>query len=166
MPARTSAQKITIAQRRAKAMAMRKTGATMEAIAAALSQKMDLKNYNRSRVFEDIDASLKELNQSCTHDTAEYRRQEEERLDDYLFRLAEKIKIGDVNAIDKAIKISESRRKLLGLDAPIQVQVEDIVSAELQALIDGLETLLPGETYSQVLNAISLIGQRAETGGD
>lgn len=41
---------------------------------------------------------------------------ESERLDGYLFALATKIKAGDEKAINTAIKISERRAKLLGLD--------------------------------------------------
>lgn len=154
-------KQVSIAQRRHKALNLRKTGATMEAIAAVISKEFNLPNYNRSRCFEDIDKSLQELNEQCTHSAEELRRQEFERLDNYLFRLEAKIKAGDVQAIAQAVKISERRCKMQGLDAPIQVQVEELVNAELTAFLDSLEPLLPKDTYNAVLTAIAQIGDRA-----
>jgi hypothetical protein len=163
--AKQTAKKIVIIQRRQKALNLRKTGATLEAIAGAIAKEFNLPSYNRSRCFEDIDTSLKDLNDQYTHDTEAMRRQELERLDDYLFRLASKIQSGDVKAIAQAVKISERRCKMLGLDAPIQVQVEDLVNQELTAFIDSLEPLLSKEVYSSVLNAITQIGDRAAVAG-
>lgn len=163
---KTKARSIDIKQRRSKAVALRKTGATLEAVAAVIAKEFDQPKYDRTLAFRDIDAALKELNEKCTHDTEEYRRQEVEILDDCQFRLQAKVKVGDVQAIAQVVKISERRSKLLGLEAPIQLQVEQIVDQELRAFIDGLQPLLPRETYNQVLEAVQLIGDRAAMAGN
>jgi hypothetical protein len=51
----------------------------------------------------------------------EARKSECDRLDHLLERLADKIEAGDVKAITAAIRISESRSRLLGLNAPQRV---------------------------------------------
>ena len=164
--AQTHPKKVALAERRQKALNLRKTGATMEAIAAVLSKEFGLPKYDRKQVFQDIDAGLGLLTEQCTHDAEELRQLELERLDTYLLRLQPKITLGDVRAIAQAVNISERRCKMLGLDAPIQIQVEDIVNAELTAFIDGLEPLLPREVYIQVLDAVALIGAKAEVAGN
>lgn len=61
--------------------------------------------------------ALKKLKQSLEQTaSAEMVELEEARLDYYLFQLDSKIRKGDVPAIGMAIKVSERRSKLLGLD--------------------------------------------------
>jgi hypothetical protein len=163
---KTKARSINIADRRSRAIALRKTGATLEAVAAVIAQEFNQPKYDKSFAFKDIDVALKDLNERCSHDTEEYRRQELEILDDCQFRLQAKVKVGDVQAIAQVVKISERRAKLLGLEAPIQLQVEQIVDQELRAFIDGLQPLLPRETYNQVLEAVQLIGDRSAMAGN
>lgn len=54
---------------------------------------------------------------------AEVRQQEIQRLDLFLEKLQPKIEEGDPQVIALATKIAESRRKLLGTDAPQQTEV-------------------------------------------
>lgn len=161
VPVQSAPRKISIAERRAAALRLRKKGATLEAVAAEIAQEFGLPKYDKSSAFRDIDIGLQELNQQCIHAAAELRQLEAERLDSYLKSLALRIERGDVNAVGTAVKISESRRKLLGLDAPVQLQVEELVHGELDALLTSLESLLPREIYEQVLAAIAQIGERA-----
>jgi len=68
------------------------------------------------------------------------RQMELDRLDHYLNRLDPKIEAGDEKAINTALRVGESRRKLLGLDAPTQsesLNVTATVGSELVALIAG-----------------------------
>lgn len=71
----------------------------------------------------------------------EVRKQEVDRLTRYLDRLDLRIEDGDDKAISLAIKISESLRKLLGVDVPVVSTVEHVeVSAmdmDIRALIDA-----------------------------
>lgn len=56
----------------------------------------------------------------------EVRKQEVDRLTRYLDRLDERVDEGDDKAIGLAIKISESLRKLLGVDVPVTQTVEHV----------------------------------------
>lgn len=75
----------------------------------------------------------------------EVRKQEVDRLTRYLDRLDTRIDEGDDKAISLAIKISESLRKLLGVDVPIVSTVEHVeVSAmdmDIRSLIDAQKNL-------------------------
>jgi hypothetical protein len=148
--------------RRARAVALRNQGASYDAIAAHLRKELGLELYSKSHAFKDVSHQLKELNALCAHDAEEVRRQELERLDEYLFRLSPAIARGDAKAIDSAVKISERRCKMLGIDAPVQIQVDQIVNAELTNLIDGLQLMLPAETYETVLSAIATLSERSK----
>lgn len=65
-------------------------------------------------------------------DAAEQLRAVENvRLDYLLEKLAPGIDAGDVPAIEAARKISESRRRLYGLDGPIQVNLTETTQADL-----------------------------------
>lgn len=162
---KTRKKAITIAERRAKAMQLRKTGATLEAVAAVIAKDFGNPKYDRNQAFKDIDASLRELNESCSHNAEEYRRQELERLEDYLFRLQPAIKEGKEKAIATAVQISDRRCKLLGLDAPIQMmvqqQAESQIDAELRSFLTSIQGLLSPEAYREVMDAVVVIGERS-----
>lgn len=68
------------------------------------------------------------------------RKQEVDRLTRYLDRLDERIEEGDDKAVTLAIKISESLRKLLGVDVPVVQTVEhvevSVMDMDIRALID------------------------------
>lgn len=49
-----------------------------------------------------------------------------------------------LNAIDRILKISERRSRLLGLDAPARVEVTDAVDAEIRDLAAWLGAMEPG----------------------
>lgn len=71
----------------------------------------------------------------------EVRKQEVDRLTRYLDKLDERVDEGDDKAIGLAIKISESLRKLLGVDVPVVSTIEHVeVSAmdmDIRSLIDA-----------------------------
>ena len=70
----------------------------------------------------------------------EVRKQEVDRLTRYLDRLDERVEEGDDKAIGLAIKISESLRKLLGVDVPVVSITEHVevtsMDLDIRALID------------------------------
>jgi hypothetical protein len=166
MVVKSSSKNLQIGKRRSQAVKLRSTGATLEMVAAAIAKEFDLPKYGKVQAFRDIDFGLKELNTECRHNAEEYRRQALERLEEMLFRLQPKIKIGETKSIDAAVRIIDRQSKLLGLDAPIQIQVEELVDQELHLLVQGLQNLLPQDTYLQVLGAIEKIGDRAAAAGN
>lgn len=85
----------------------------------------------------------------------EVRKQEVDRLTRYLDRLDTRIDDGDDKAIGLAIKISESLRKLLGVDVPVVSTVEHVeVSAmdmDIRALIDAQKNV-NAERLAEIAN--------------
>lgn len=66
------------------------------------------------------------------------RKIESERLDYYLTKLESGVESGDKDAINTAIKVSESRRKLLGIDAPTRVDAVVVAVDPSQTAIGQL----------------------------
>lgn len=90
-----------------KAWEARKQGATLD-------QAARLAGYaNRGAAHNAITSLKRSLQMEAAEELVAL---EEERLDYYLLSLASKIKAGDPQAINSAIKISERRAKLRGLD--------------------------------------------------
>ena len=97
------------ADRRHRALEMRKSGASYRAIGAQLG-------VSEKTAHQDVQqalASLAELEQSSAD---ELRTMELMRLDMAALALAPKLKTGDPAIVGAWVRISESRRKLLGLD--------------------------------------------------
>lgn len=149
----SSKSKIQSAERRNTALSYRKAGASYRAIAAKVATELGIATYSEAQAHRDVAAALKDLNEKTALNAAAYRELELERLDTALLAIAQLVKSGDLGAIDRWIRLSESRRKLLGLDAPVQVQVEEKIEAELDHFLGQLETLLPAQVYRQVLEA-------------
>jgi hypothetical protein len=166
----SKSNKFTIAERRSKALQLRKTGATLEAVAAVIAKDFDNPKYGRAHAFKDIDDSLRDLNETCSHSAEEYRRQQLERLEDWLFRLQPKIQQGDPKAIATAIQVSDRQCKLLGLDAPVQLmvqqQAESQIDEELRSFLTSVQGLLSRDAYRELMDAVVMIGERSATAGN
>lgn len=120
---------INAAERRHQALELRKQGQSYRAIAAALTVSV-------ATAHADIQQALGELAELEHESAAEYRTMELERLDTLAVEAWRVLSVthplvsgGKVlngyaddgpklGAIDRLLRISESRRKLLGLDAP------------------------------------------------
>ncbi len=114
---KTTPKKIDIAERREKALELRKMGHTIRDIAEQLDIAV-------STAHEDISATLKELHQKTIESGETLRELELQRLDMALHAIALQVASGDLGAVDRWIKLSERRAKLLGLD----LQRTDITS--------------------------------------
>jgi hypothetical protein len=109
---------IDIEDRRAKALELRKGGSSYRAIAKKL-------NTDVATAYKDVDVALKSLVQMNTASATELREIELERLDAMLLSISDNLKSGHLGAIDRALRIMERRARLIGLDAPTQVQTID-----------------------------------------
>jgi hypothetical protein len=158
--------KINLQSRRSRVMHLRKTGATLETIAALISTEFELPNYDRRRCFDDVDAVLSELNETCSHSAEEYRRQQLEDLDSLRFKLEPAIQKGDIKAINSAVGIIDRKCKLLGLDAPVQLmvkqQAEAEIETELRSFLAQVEAIVSPETFSNLMDAVVFIGERSK----
>jgi hypothetical protein len=165
---KASAKQLIVRERRQEALALRKSGASYRAIASAISNKKDkdgnplFPSYTQSQAHTDIKACLKELNESTRLDAEEYRALELERLDSLQMAIARQVQSGDVKAIHAALGIIDRRCKLLGLDAPVQIQVKQQVESELEGFVRQLESILPEELFITVLHAIATVEDRRE----
>jgi hypothetical protein len=97
--------------RRQKAFELRKAGVGYRAIAAQLG-------VSQGQACKDVKRVLKALSELEQQEADSYRTMELQRLDGMLLAISTQVRAGHLGAIDRALKISESRRKLLGIDAP------------------------------------------------
>lgn len=121
-----TAADLLVAERRARAVELVKAGATYRDIAAHL--KVSLRT-----AWKDVQRELERLAAETQHTTAIYRSLELQRLDRLQVALWNKALGGkredgtviapDVGAVHAILKIMERRARLLGLDAPQQVEV-------------------------------------------
>lgn len=95
-------------------MELRKRGASYRRIAAELG-------VSHTQARDDVFEALADLAAHTRDKAAEYRALELERLELPMEALAPDVERGDKDAIDRWVKLSESRRRLLGLDAPTKV---------------------------------------------
>lgn len=165
---KNSPRRIHVAQRRAKVLQMRAAGATYDQILAQFPDDY----RTRQAVIQDVQRALM---QTVGEPAAELRALESARLDmlwvramQVLSRTHLTVSNGKVmyttdangqqqplqddapvlNAIRELRQISESRRKLLGLDAPAQIQVmsDESVDAEIRRLTEELDRAAAHET--------------------
>src|SRR5688572_1861256 len=106
---KTDQQRIRAAERRGKALAYRKAGASYRAIADALGCSV-------GTAAHDVAAALATLAEQQQGEAAALRTLEAERLDTLQLGLWPKATSGDVGAVLAILKISERRARLFGLD--------------------------------------------------
>lgn len=111
-------------------LSMRRSGASYTAIARHFG-------LDRTVVTEKIRAELRNIPRD---EATELRTLEALKLDQAEVHLQAGVKAGDPRAITTLVRISESRRRLLGLDMPEQHEVR--ISREEETLIDQLAAAL------------------------
>ena len=100
----------TPAERRSRALELRKMGLTYQSIGKALG-------VSATQARRDVKRTLKKRGKHDQNHVAEQRQLELERVEMVLTSLAIKVRDGDTAAIDRWLKASDIRRRLLGLDA-------------------------------------------------
>ncbi len=108
-------------ERRAKAFELRKAGAGYRRIGRELGVSHDT-------AHKDVRKVLRRLIARTQESAEEARRLDLERLDAMLLALAPQIRDGRIGAITNGVKILERRAKMLGYDAPQQVQMAAVVA--------------------------------------
>jgi hypothetical protein len=106
---RTGKNPAEIAERRRRALDLRKAGATYDAIA----REMGLSGSGAA--FKIVKNALKATYREPAEDV---RKLELERLDRLTLALWKRAQNGESEAIDRVLKLMDRRAKLLGLDAP------------------------------------------------
>ena len=111
----TAPHRVRVADQTNKMIELRKAGMSYARIGEALG--CSVKN-----VHDGIKRGLKLL---VEEPARELRQLELERLDALMLGVWKQAKDGHLGAIDRVLKIQERRAKLLGLDAPSKVSIED-----------------------------------------
>ena len=123
----TKLNRTKAAEEQALCFDLRLAGHSIRAIAEMVTAHFGY-NISKSTVHNRIEAEIAERIQPRAK---ALREMELARLDGYLTTIAPRIAAGDLQAIDRALRIAERRAKLLGIDSPIQVeQTVTEVSAE------------------------------------
>lgn len=76
---------------------------------------------SKSQAHRLVVAGLQEVREQISADADLLRAEELSRLNRMLEGLWSSARKGDVHAVDRVLKISERRAKLLGLDAPVRL---------------------------------------------
>ena len=85
-------------------------------------------NIDQTTACRNVKQCLNECIKKGEKDTEKFRQLELIRLDRMLEVIEDKIKKGDLQAIDKGLKIANQRAKLLGLDAPVQIEATENIT--------------------------------------
>jgi len=99
-----------ITARRVQALELRKAGATYRQIAAQLGT-------SAHTAFDDVQAELRELRTQTKQEAEDLRHLELQRCDAMTEGLWKDVKNGSAKAVLAAVRVSERRSRLLGLDA-------------------------------------------------
>ncbi len=116
----TAQRRIEAKERALKALELRKKGVRYEQIAQQLGYS------NRGSAHKAVMRELNLLAKECLEEASKVRDLELQRLDDLFLAAWKAIANGSESAIDRALRVSESRRKLMGLDAAQKVDVNGI----------------------------------------
>jgi hypothetical protein len=131
-------ERLTAAERKAKAVEMRKLGFTYQKIGDELGVTL-------SAAHKMVTTALQELNEKAAESASEVRRLELERLDEWLVRVAKVVQSGDtLSAIDRGLKIQARRAKLLGLDAPQRFELAKVQHDLSKVLLEAAQAGDPG----------------------
>ena len=154
---------IEVAERQAKALALRKRGLSFEAIAA------ELDFASRSGAYEAVKAGL---DKTLREPAEELRQLELARLDVMLEGIYKNVAYGNRDAISTALRISERRSRLLGLDrrgTPLSVELPKLEKAAdalpvTAALLEKTAAgeLLPGDA-AKLAGLVSYFAKMAGT---
>lgn len=135
---KTSPAKARLIARRHTAFALRKTGASLRAIADKIANdpKFDQPAYNAGQAGKDIKYVIDELKQQTLQDAEDWRQLQLEQLNMAMIAIADRVRKGDVLAIDRWLRILKQQSELLGLnllptDRPVQEELATGIELQL-----------------------------------
>jgi hypothetical protein len=140
-------------ERRLMAFELRKQGFSYREIGATLG-------VSGKTAHGDVQQVLTELQALALSSAAEYVQIECERLDAAVQALAPLLDSGDPQIVNAWIKLSESRRKLLGLDAPTKIAPVNADGTPYQAYTElrtVILTMLPMEQRLLLAEALDKV---------
>lgn len=132
-----SPQSLSQQQRRIKVLEYRIQHASLRRIADKLG-------VSHQTIKNDLDKAMEDLHKQENQRTRDYQMMELQRLELASTSIIKRVLEGDVEAIGEYRRLSESRRKLLGLDMPTSLKVDATMDAEINTSVNteiGEETL-------------------------
>lgn len=129
-----------IRARRILATELKEKGLTENEIARVLVQKMGMENlppgYDDTYVAKDIRHEMERYRSHVRQDIEHLKDTTLRRLERLWFSHYQNALMGDVDATKVCLKIIESQRKLMGLDEPVQVNM-DFRATLVQQIVTG-----------------------------
>jgi DNA-binding CsgD family transcriptional regulator len=119
----------TIAARRVVALRLRRTGASYREIAVQLAVDV-------ATAYSDVRAELAALREQTVEEAKELRDLELQRFDEMTAGLWPQVRAGSPAHVTAAVRVSERRARLFGLDAPVVTKSE--LSASLSVTAERL----------------------------
>ena len=110
----TSAKQIKVAINRREAVSLRLTGMTFDAIGAQLG-------CSAPHAYRLVIAEMESMAAESHEKTAALRELEAARLDAVQEAIWQQVKKGDLDAVDRLVRVSARRSALLGLDRPTKI---------------------------------------------
>jgi len=127
-------------ERRLFVLSLRRAGAHYRDIAATTIAHFGAerlpKNYDHRIACSDVMIELKRIAAETSVEARILRAQEIDRYNRMLAAIWRQVADGHLGAIDRAIRISERRSKLLGLDMPTRVDYTDVLEEEIERLAE------------------------------
>ncbi|MGB3496498.1 MAG: hypothetical protein WBA57_27470 [Elainellaceae cyanobacterium] len=158
-----------IASRRARAFSLRASGATLREVAIAMRSvtnpetgELMYPKYSLSAASRDVQAVLAELREERLEMAADYLDMQLQALDMASKAIAHRVKTGELLAIDRWLGIIDRRMRLLGLEAPVKLQVAQNLEKELEGFLTMVERIVPPDLYREILEAVVKAGDRAK----
>jgi hypothetical protein len=128
-----SRRALTAQVKEQQALDLRLAGHTFDAIAQQLGYT------SRSGAYRAVGRAFRRIRAGADQSAETLRALEDARYDRMLRAIDDKVQQGDLAAVDRALRISQTRRELWGLDAPVQIQTE--VSPGMAALLAQWQAL-------------------------
>lgn len=126
--------------RRILAVELKEKGLTESEIARVLIQKMGIEHlppgYDDSYVSKDIRTEMERYRSHVRQDIEHMKDTALRRLERLWFSHYQQALMGDVESTKVCLKIMESQRKLMGLDEPVQVNM-DFRATLVQQIVTG-----------------------------
>ena len=148
----TTPLRLSLLERETKAVMMRQRGATFERIAKELNCTRQAAHQMVMRVLKREHAELREAAQELI--ATEYRILNEMQMT--IYQAAVK---GGLFEMDRIIRISESRRKLLGLDAPEAVKIGSLDQDLVKDILGDIGIGAPGAAEARLSLTSSSLGK-------
>lgn len=114
---KTSAAKARMLKHQEQALLLRRSGLSFSAIGQRLG-------ISKSRAHALVQMGLEDAREQVAAHSDQLRTEEVSRLDGMLSKIYAKAARGDLQAIDRVLKISERRARLFGLDAPVRTALQ------------------------------------------